>query len=97
MLFIAAFIGQAVAEEGDVMSEALHQLTAGSTVIMPNTFPQSGAVTQFTAYFTTLVPVFLQIWRQNITTNTTFSVVYSQKVYPRSTAGPQTVLVFQYD
>jgi hypothetical protein len=57
---------------------------------MPDTFPQSGAANYFAAFFVDQTPIYLQIWRQNLTSGA-WSGVYSQKVIPRGTNQPQTI------
>jgi hypothetical protein len=88
-IFLAAFIG-GPAVPGDV--DATLYLTAGSIIVMPDYFPQSGVLSYFYAFIVDKgVSVNLQIWRPvtNNTAGTSFVLVYQKAV---STSTDNTAL-----
>ena len=64
--------------------------SAYRTILMPETFPVYAKLTHFVAFFATVNPVHLQIWRQNYT-DYTFTLLYSQRAMPDVTFTAQTV------
>jgi hypothetical protein len=65
--------------------------TAGYSVILPYSFSNYSVITQFTAYFASLEPVHLQLYRPN--GSDTFFLVFDQLVVPSAANQIETIIM----
>lgn len=63
--------------------------TSSYSVILPHSFTNSSVITQFTAYFASVDPVHLQIWRPNGTD--VFNLVFDHLVVPKEAHKTQII------
>jgi hypothetical protein len=64
---------------------------AAYSVILPYAFTDTSVIRQFSAYFASLEPVYLQVWRPNGTN--VFNLVFNEIAYPTAANQSQAILM----
>ena len=87
--------GSAISESigSPLLPGSVNDLTLGLIIILSSPFSADGRLAAFSAFFVSLDPVYLQIWRLS-STATSYDLVYIQRVVPYSVNVAQMVGAF---